>query len=93
MNSSGDLFIAFSTDAPVTGDAGRTWITDFIDAELMDPLLESVIHATEEAILNALVAAETMTGVDGNTYFALPHRRVLEQLRAHDRLESAPMAP
>lgn len=93
MNSSGDLFIAFSTDAPATGDAGRTWVTDFIDAELMDPLLEAVIHATEEAILNALVAAETMTGVDGNTYFALPHRRVVELLQAHDRLASAPMAP
>lgn len=93
MNSSGDLFIAFSTDAPVTGDTGGTWATDFIDAELMDPLLEAVIHATEEAILNALVAAETMTGVDGNTYFALPHRRVVELLQAHDRFASAPMAP
>lgn len=93
MNSSGDLFIAFSTSVPAEIGLSPVLETQFLDTGMLDPLFEAVIHATEEAIVNALVAAETMTGADGNTYFALPHRRVVESLRAHDRLESAPMAP
>ena len=41
-------------------------------------LFEATVEATEEAILNAMVAAETMTGIDGNTAYALPHDRLLE---------------
>jgi len=87
MNSSGDLFIAFSTYKPKRTGARPLLSTKFIDTNAMDPLLEATIHATEEAIINALVAAETMAGIDGNTYFALPHRRVREILAAHDRIE------
>jgi L-aminopeptidase/D-esterase-like protein len=92
MNSSGDLFIAFSTFVPEQIGDGPLFGTKFIDTNAMDPLLEATIHATEEAIINALVAAETMSGIDGNTYFALPHQRVREILAAHDRIEAVQFA-
>lgn len=49
----------------------------------IDPLFEAVIEATEEAILNALVAAETMVGRDGHTLYALPHDELVALIRAH----------
>ena len=54
----------------------------------MGPLFEATVGATEEAILNALVAARTMTGIDGHRVVALPHDRVRESLRRHGRLET-----
>ena len=53
---------------------------------LTDPLLDATVQATEEAIVNALVAAETMAGINGNTVHALPHDRLQELLRAYNRL-------
>jgi len=47
------------------------------------PLFEAVVEATEEAILNALVAAETMTGINGNTVHRLPHDRLVEVMAAY----------
>jgi L-aminopeptidase/D-esterase-like protein len=52
----------------------------------MDPLFEATVQATEEAIVNAVVAAETMSGVDGRTVIALPHDRLREVLRNSNRL-------
>ena len=52
----------------------------------MGPLFEATVGATEEAILNALVAARTMSGIDGHRVVALPHDRVREILRRHLRL-------
>ena len=43
---------------------------------MLDPLYQSVVEATEEAILNALIAAETMVGINHNTLVALPHDQV-----------------
>ena len=48
----------------------------------LDPFFEAVVHATEEAVLNALCAAEEMTGVDGRRSPGLPHARIAEMLRA-----------
>jgi L-aminopeptidase/D-esterase-like protein len=50
------------------------------------PLFEATIQATEEAVVNALVAAETMTGINGNTVYALPHDRLVSILRKYNRL-------
>ena len=55
---------------------------------LTDPLLEATVQATEESIVNALVAARTMTGINGNTVHALPHRRLRDVLRKYNRLAS-----
>ena len=85
-NGSGDLFIAFST-AP-TGDAsGKGPVTvAMLPNEMAGPLFEATVGATEEAIVNALVAARTMTGKDGRTVHAIPHDRLREILRRHGRL-------
>ena len=52
----------------------------------LNPFFLATIQATEEAIVNALVAAQTMTGVDGHTVYALPHDRLREILRKYNRL-------
>ena len=57
-----------------------------LPGELMNPLLRATIEATQEAVINALVAAETMTGRDGHTAHAIPHDRMREVLRRHGRL-------
>jgi L-aminopeptidase/D-esterase-like protein len=54
--------------------------------ERINPLLRATVEATEEAIVNALVAAKTMRGIDGNTVHALPHERLRDVLRKYNRL-------
>ncbi|HEY0790399.1 MAG TPA: P1 family peptidase [Chthoniobacterales bacterium] len=83
-DSSGDLFIAFSTAVPKVVDGRQRWST--LANDQLDPLLAATVQATEEAIVNALVAAQTMTGINGNTFFALPHERLREVLRRYHRL-------
>lgn len=86
-NGSGDIFIAFSTANPgAFGDEGLAAV-QALPNERLNPIFAAAIEATEEAILNALVAAETMTGADGLTVYALPHERVRDVLRSYGRLE------
>jgi D-aminopeptidase len=86
-NSSGDIFIAFSTANP--GAASRTGIKEvkMLPNEQISPLFEATAQAVEEAILNALIAAETMTGINGNTVFALPHKRLQNILKKYNRFK------
>ena len=58
-----------------------------LDNEGIDPLFAATAQATEEAIVNALVAAETMTGINGNTVYALPRDRLVEALQKYGRLK------
>ncbi len=85
-NSSGDIFLAFSTANP--GAAGRSGIRELkmLPNDQINHLFEATIQATEEAIINALIAAETMTGINGNTIYALPHDRLRQVLRRYNRL-------
>jgi L-aminopeptidase/D-esterase-like protein len=83
-NSSGDLFIAFSTAVPASIDGREHWST--LKNDDLDPLLAATVQATEEAIINSLVAAKTMRGVNDNTFFALPHDRLREVLGKYNRL-------
>jgi D-aminopeptidase len=83
-NSSGDLFIAFSTAAPAAAGLRQQWST--LTNDELDPLLAATPQATEEAIINALVAARTMKGINNNTFYALPHERLREILRKYNRL-------
>jgi D-aminopeptidase len=84
-NGSGDLFIAFST--ATTGSHGKGPVTvSMLPNDVAGPLFEATVGATEEAIVNALVAARTMTGKDGRTVHAIPHDRLREILRRHGRL-------
>ncbi len=85
-NGSGDIFIAFSTANPGAG-AGRGEVSlRMLSNSRMNPLFEATVQATEEAIVNALVAAETMLGVEGRRVIALPHGRLREVLRRYNRL-------
>jgi len=69
------------------GDSGSG--TMFPNSDPIDPLFEATVQATEEAIINAIVAGRTMTGVDGYTIYALPHERMQNILRKYGRLESS----
>jgi L-aminopeptidase/D-esterase-like protein len=85
-NSSGDIFVAFSTANPdVAKTSGLAKLT-MLPNERIDPLFRATVNATEEAIANALVAAETMTGINGNTVYAIPHDRLREILKKYNRL-------
>jgi len=83
-NSSGDIFIAFSTGNPGSVPAKNVSVTP---NEALNPIFEGVVQATEEAILNAMFAAETMTGVQGHRVTALSHDRVKEVLKKYNRLQ------
>jgi L-aminopeptidase/D-esterase-like protein len=52
----------------------------------INPIFMATVQATEEAIINAMVAAETMTGVNGNTVYAIPHDRLKEVMKKYNRL-------
>src|SRR5438105_2052433 len=85
-NSSGDIFIAFSTANPhASRDSGLAQVVMAPD-ERITPLFEATVQATEEAIVNAMLAADTMTGADDLTVYALPHDRLREVLRKYNRL-------
>jgi L-aminopeptidase/D-esterase-like protein len=85
-NGSGDIFIAFSTAN--SGAAAREGLlsTEMLPNDAMSPLFLATAQATEEAIVNALIAAETMDGINGNIVYALPHDRLLDILREHKRI-------
>jgi L-aminopeptidase/D-esterase-like protein len=85
---SGDLFLAFSTANPGAFRPGTQALRqlDFIPWENLDPFFEGVVQATEEAVVNALVANEDMTGRDGHRTPALPRDQVVELLSAAGRL-------
>src|SRR5262249_45103663 len=86
-NGSGDLFIAFSTANPGTANpAGTTAALQMVPNGRISSLFYATMQATEEAIINALVAAETMTGADDHKVVALPHDRLKEVLKKHGRL-------
>jgi D-aminopeptidase len=85
-NSSGDLFLAFATGNRAVGAPGTTVEVRMVASSAIDPLFEATAEATEEAIVNALLAAETMTGRDGITAHALDPDRLVQVMRAHGRL-------
>jgi D-aminopeptidase len=85
-NSSGDIFIAFSTASAGAGVSKVPVDVKMLPNDEISPLFEATAQAAEEAIVNALVAAETMTGRDGNTSYAIPHDRLQQILRKYNRL-------
>ncbi|HEV8398921.1 MAG TPA: P1 family peptidase [Gemmatimonadales bacterium] len=89
-NTSGDIFIAFSTANPGAAKPDSTRAMTMLPNERISPLFVATIQATEEAIVNAMVAAETMTGADGLRVYALPHDRLRAALRKYNRLAEPP---
>ena len=87
-NSSGDIFLAFSTSQSSKGPSPSLLSVPMIANDALNPLFYAAVDATEEAIVNAMVAAQTMTGIDGNTVHALPHDRLREIMKTYNRLQA-----
>ena len=86
-NSSGDIFIAFSTaNKDAFSNAEEKQVTTMSN-ETMNLLFTATIQATEEAIINALFAGETMDGIDGNKVHALPKEKVVQLMKKYNRLK------
>ena len=86
-NGSGDIFIAFSTANPSAFQRENFTKLDELPNDLINPLFEATVQATEEAIINAMVAAETMEGINGNKAYALPHKLVIDILKKYNRIK------
>ena len=84
-NGSGDIFVAFSTANPEAAKPTGTIQLTMLPNDRMNPLFEATVQATEEAIVNALMAAETMTGVDGHKVIALPQDRLKQVMKKYNR--------
>lgn len=86
-NSSGDLIVAFSTANPGASRDTGVVTSRMLSNSAMTPLFAATVDATEEAIVNAMVAAPTMTGADGARAYGIPHDRLLTALRKYNRLK------
>ena len=87
-SGSGDLFLAFSTIRSEYDSSTRTVTATSLSKSGLDPIFRATVEATEEAVVNALVAAESMEGINGNKVFALPHDRLRETMKKYNRLGS-----
>jgi L-aminopeptidase/D-esterase-like protein len=84
-NSSGDIFLAFSTANPHADAAPGPNTVQTVSNERISPLFSATVEATEEAIVNAMVGAKTMTGIDGHTAIALPHDQLQQAMKKYGR--------
>jgi D-aminopeptidase len=85
-NGSGDIFIAFSTANPNASQAGPATTVAMLSNDNMSGLFQATVEATEEAVINAMVAAREMKGDQGHLVKALPHNELREVLRRYGRL-------
>ena len=85
-NGSGDLFIAFSTVQAERANNEPYAKVQILSNDDISVYFDATVQATEEAIINTLVAAETMTGIDGRRIDGLPHERLREVLKKYNRL-------
>ena len=85
-NGSGDIFIAFSTANPGAAAADHVVDLKMLPNEKIEPVFAATVQATEEAVINAMIAAETMTGIENHKVIALPHPKLREVLKKYNRL-------
>jgi L-aminopeptidase/D-esterase-like protein len=88
-NSSGDIFIAFSTANPQAFQRDKLTSVEVIPNDLINPVFNATVQSVEEAIINAMVAAETMEGVNGNKAYALPHQLTIDVLKKYKRIQTS----
>ncbi len=86
-NGSGDIFIAFSTANAGAWDPKGVKQVATLPNDEMEPLFLATVQCVEEAVINAMIAAETMTGINDFTVRAIPHKELQEVLRKYNRLE------
>ncbi len=87
-NGSGDIFLAFSTANPTAFSREATTKVDQLSNDMIDPLFNATVQAVEESIINAMVAADTMEGINGNKAYRLPHKLVIDVLKKYNRIKS-----
>jgi len=85
-DGSGDIFVAFSTANPGVASPRGVHDLKMLPNDSLDPIFLATVRATEEAVVNAMVAADTMTGIDGHTAIGLPHDKLREVLKKYNRL-------
>ncbi|MGZ3810828.1 MAG: P1 family peptidase, partial [Mucilaginibacter sp.] len=83
-NGSGDIFLAFSTANPDAFNRKDATQVEMLANDQINPLFEATVQSVEEAIINAMVAADTMEGINGNKAYALPHDAVMKVLRKYN---------
>jgi L-aminopeptidase/D-esterase-like protein len=86
-NGSGDIFMAFSTANQKAFQRKEFVNVTQLPNDLIDPLFDATVQAVEEAIINAMVAAETLEGINGNKVYKLPQGAVLKILRKYNRIK------
>lgn len=86
-NGSGDIFLAFSTANEHAFNRDEMTAVTSMSNDLLTPAFEATVQAVEEAIINAMVAAETMEGINGNKAYALPHDLLIEVLKKYNRIK------
>jgi L-aminopeptidase/D-esterase-like protein len=86
-NSSGDIFVAFSTANAGAALADSVTRVQIVPNDAINPLFYATIQATEQSILNALLAADTMTGANYFRVYAMPHDRFIAAMRKYGRLK------
>ena len=86
-NGSGDIFLAFSTANENAFNRKETVSVETLPNDQLRPIFEATVKSVEEAIINAMVAAETMEGINGNKVYALPHDLLIETLKKYNRLK------
>jgi L-aminopeptidase/D-esterase-like protein len=84
-NGSGDIFLAFSTANENAFDREKTTKVETLSNDRVTPLFEATVQSVEEAIINAMIAAETMEGINGNKAYALPHDLLIDLLKKYNR--------
>jgi D-aminopeptidase len=85
-NGSGDIFIAFSAANPGAAAAEHVVDLKMLPNDQLEPIFAATVQATEEAVINAMVAAETMTGIENHKVIALPHDKLRAVLKKYNRL-------
>tara|TARA_B110000285_G_scaffold1168_1_gene1220 strand:+ start:486 stop:1664 length:1179 start_codon:yes stop_codon:yes gene_type:complete len=86
-NGSGDIFLAFSTANEGAFNRDDIASITSMPNDLLMPVFEATVQVVEEAIINAMIAAETMEGINGNTSYAIPHDVLVETLKKYNRIK------
>ena len=86
-NGSGDIFIAFSTANKKAFNREQITTVKSLSNDLINPFFEATVQAVEEAIVNAMIAAKTMEGINRNKVYALPHDLLIKTLKKYNRLK------
>ena len=84
-NGSGDIFLAFSTANPKAFNRKNSGSVKTFPNDKISPLFEATVQVVEESIINAMIAAETMEGINNNKAYALPHGKLMEILKKYNR--------